>query len=216
MLWAVDSIERRLRAYYEAEADARLRPHQDDRRRSNCAEFARCLVDAGCHRVLDVGSGPACDHKPFASVGVEYVGIDLAVGNAALAAAFDQTVIPASLFRMPFVSEAFPAGWSMSTLQHVPDERIDEALTEMVRVLAPGAPLMIGLWGGRDETIEPPSSSAGVELPRHFTLRSHDRIRTILGRHLLMEWDDTFAAGTFGWEYHVSSTRTPKRGSADE
>ena len=52
-----------------------------------------------------------------------------------------QTVVPASLFSLPFPDSTFSAGWSMSTFQHVPDERIDEALAEFVRVLVPGAPV---------------------------------------------------------------------------
>jgi|GEM_PF-2232480 len=91
-----------------------------------------------------------------------------------------QTVVPASLFSLPFPDSTFSAGCPTSTFQHVPDERIDEALAEFVRVLVPGAPVTIGLWGGHDEVIDSTSSTSGLDRPRHFTLRSHDRIRSIL------------------------------------
>ncbi len=202
-------IERELRVYYEAEAADRLRPGQGRRRRELCEAFARRVAAAGLPSVLDVGAGPATDHRPFTEAGVRYVGVDLAVGNAMLAADLGHPVVPASLFALPFVDGAFPAGWSMSTLQHVPDDRIDAALVEFVRVVAPGAPVAIGLWGGRDEVIESPSPTGRLALPRHFTLRTHERIREILGRHLVVEADETFPAGDSDWEYHVSFASTP-------
>lgn len=205
----MDGVQERLRSYYEAEADARLRPAHSGRRRVICEAFAALLAAQDRRSVLDVGAGPASDHEPFAARGIGYVGIDLAIGNGVLAAELGHTVVPASLFHLPFTDAAFPAGWSMSTLQHVPDSQVDEALIEIVRVLEQGAPVTIGLWGGRDEIIESASSATGVQLPRHFTLRSHDRIRSILGRHLVVESDETFPAGPSDWDYHISACRTP-------
>lgn len=205
----MELIEQQLRAYYEAEAESRLRPTRGERRREICEAFARSLAADGRHSVLDVGAGPASDHAPFAANGVRYIGVDLAIANATLAGEYDQTVIPASLFELPFRASTFSAGWSMSTFQHVPDERIDEALAEFVRVLEPGAPLTIGLWGGRDEIIDSTSSTSGVQLPRHFTLRTHERIRSTLGAHVVIEREETFAPGSSDWEYHVASGVTP-------
>lgn len=205
----MDGIEQQLRSYYEAEADRRLRPTHGERRHDICETFARSLAADGRDSVLDVGAGPASDHGPFAASGISCIGVDLAVGNAMLAAESGQTVVPASLFDLPFPGSTFSAGWSMSTFQHVPDERIDEALAEFVRVLEPGAPVTIGLWGGRDEIIDSTSSASGLHLPRHFTLRTHDRIRSILRRHLVIEREETFASGSSDWEYHVATGSTP-------
>lgn len=204
----MDPVEEQLRAYYEAEALARLRPEHGQRRRLICERFASRLKEERRRRVVDVGAGPASDSAPFVAMGIGYFGADLATGNAVVAAELGQTVVPASLFNLPFKSATFPAGWSMSTFQHVPDHQIDAAMAEFVRVLEPGAQVTIGLWGGRDEVIESTSSTTGVALPRHFTLRTHDHIRSILNRHLVVESDDTFAAGPSNWEYHVSTART--------
>ncbi|MEL6891785.1 MAG: methyltransferase domain-containing protein, partial [Actinomycetota bacterium] len=152
---------------------------------------------------------PASDHAPFTAAGIGYVGVDLAVGNAGLAAESGQLVIPASLFALPLADRELPAGWSMSTFQHVPDDRIDAALAEFVRVLRPAARVVIGLWGGRDEVIESESSTSGLQLPRHFTLRTHERIRELLGRHLVVDHDETFGSGDSDWEYHVSFSAVP-------
>jgi SAM-dependent methyltransferase len=206
----VDRVEHQLREYYEAEAERRLRPSHGERRREICEGFARLLRTRRRTTVLDVGAGPAIDHGPFVASGIRYVGVDLAIGNAAIAAEIGQHVIPASLFALPFADATFAAGWSMSTFQHVPDERIDDALAEFVRVLSPGAPVTIGLWGGREEIIESASPSSSVGLPRHFTLRSHERIRSILRRHVAVDGEETFAAGASDWEYHVAAGSTPR------
>lgn len=200
----MDRIETQLRRYYEAEAEGRLRPEHGERRRQLAADSADRWSSAGVGSMLDVGSGPAIDHRPFVDGGIRYVGADLAVGNARLAAEFDQLVIPSTLFALPFPDRVFGAGWSMSTFQHVPDERIDEAIAEFVRVLAPGAPIVMGLWGGRDEVIESNWATSGIALDRHFTLRAHDRITEIVGHHLRIDTEEIWVgAGVSDWEYHV-------------
>lgn len=204
----MDRIEKELRVYYEAEAEAGLRPAHGDRRRLICESFASRVANEGRRTVLDVGAGPASDHAAFAVFGIGYFGVDLAVANGVIAAEIGQVVVPASLFNLPFGGATFSSGWSMSTFQHVPDPDIDAALDEFTRVLVPGAPVTIGLWGGRDEIIESVSSTTGLGLPRHFTLRTHDRIRSILSRHLVVESDEVFAAGPSDWEYHVATART--------
>lgn len=207
-MWSMDVVERQLRSYYEVEADRRLRPRHGARRRHICETFAQQIA-TDSRRVIDVGAGPATDSEAFTSRRVDYVGVDLAFGNARLAAGAGRTVIPASLFHLPFPRSTFSAGWSMSTFQHVPDERIDDALAEFVRVLTPGAPVAIGLWGGRDEVIDSASSTSGIQLPRHYTLRTHQRIRSILGRHLDVQSEDTFLADVDDWEYHVAFGSAP-------
>ena len=206
-----DRIETELRAYYEVEAAERRRPKPGDERTAWCSSYAKQLAADGITQVLDVGCGPGIDHRHFSSEGVSCIGVDLAVGNAVVAAAAGSTVVPGSLFALPFGDHSLPAAWSMSTLQHVPDDRIDEALAELVRVLVPDAPVTIGVWGGRDEVIEPATSGTGIQLPRHFTLRSHDRIRSILRRRLVIERDEVSApVAPSDWEYHLATARTPE------
>lgn len=200
-----DPIEAQLRTYYEAEAARRGRPQHGDRRRELALATATEWVRRRVESVLDVGSGPAGDHAPFTELGIGYIGVDLAQGNSVIAAESGIDVVPATLFHLPFPDGSFDAGWSMSTFQHVPDDRIDEALTEFVRVLAPGAPVMIGIWGGRDEVLESDWSASGVTLPRHFTLRTHQRITSIFDEHLAVQREELWPPAADGWEYHVLS-----------
>jgi len=207
----MDLLEQQLRSYYEEEARQRLRPSKGDRRRLACERFAQRLSDERRSSVLDVGAGPASDHGPFVLHGIRYVGIDLAVGNASIGAELGQTIVPASLFNLPFADGSFAAGWSMSTFQHVPDDQIDGALVEFARVLQPGSLVTIGMWGGRDEVIDSTSSRTGVQLPRRFVLRNHQRIRALLREHLDVEFEETFQSGPSDWEYHLALGRTSMR-----
>lgn len=68
----------------------------------------------------------------------------------------------------------------MSTLLHLPDSRIDEAMVEIIRVLRPGAPLAIRLWGGADR--EYVLESDRFDPPRSFSIRSDDAVTRRLAR----------------------------------
>lgn len=207
----MDRIEAQLREYYEAEAERRLRPAHSERRRKLAATTASRWSADGIRQVVDVGSGPASDHRVFVDAGIRYVGADLAIGNARIAGELQQIVVPATLFALPFVDGAFESGWSMSTFQHVPDDRIDEAFTEFVRVISPGAPVAIGLWGGRDEVIESSWASSGLTLDRHYELRTHERITAIASRHLRIDYEEIWTqVGVSDWEYHVVTGSTPR------
>jgi ubiquinone/menaquinone biosynthesis C-methylase UbiE len=71
-----------------------------------------------------------------------------------------------SVLDLPFADGSFDAVWTMSTLLHVPDESIDRALTELVRVCWPGGPLAIGVWAGDD--VEGPLRLGDLDAPRFF------------------------------------------------
>lgn len=80
---------------------------------------------AGVHR---------CDPSPVAVAYCRSLGLQAAVG---------------SVLHLPFRRASFDAGWTMSTLLHIGDDFLDHALREIARVLRPGAPVVIGLWGNR-------------------------------------------------------------------
>ncbi len=205
----MDPTVEQLRNYYEVEAAGRLRPVHGDRRRRVRETFVELVTEEGRRSIVDVGAGPAVDGSAFVDAGLTYVGVDLAVGNAVIAAERGLGLVPASLFELPFRTATFDCGWSMSTLQHVPDARFHEAMREIVRVLRPGAPLGLGLWGGHERVLESTGASSGLTLPRHFTLRSHERTTAMLSEHGTVERFDTFPDGDSDWEYQVVVLRTP-------
>ena len=82
--------------------------------------------------------------------GFSVVGIDLAHGNTRRIVDHTTAAVTASLYDLPFPNDQFDALWTMSTFVHVPHNRFDDAIGEMFRVVAPGAPVAIGTWGGLD------------------------------------------------------------------
>lgn len=99
----------------------------------------------------------------------------------------------------------------MSTLLHIPNDRIDAALDEMTRVLVPGAPLAIGLWSGPDA--EAINEDDTIEPKRFFSRRSHPVLREILERHGAIERFETWDIPGNDWPYQFAILRMPLRRS---
>ena len=203
----VDSIRDDLARFYEHEAVNRLRGRPLGWRVAWADEFARSVADAGRRRVIDVGAGPATDAPSFRDAGIDYLGVDLAPANGVSAAEDGATVVPASLFDLPFPDATFDVGWSMSTLMHVPTNEVDDALRSICRVLVPGAPLMIGQWGGSLGVLDSDHTLPGF--PRHFSLRTAETNRGLLDVHGTVERWEVRDVGPDGWEYHVAVVRRP-------
>jgi len=156
---SVADIRAELQSYYEEEASRGLRrPSVTGPRLDLRDQFIRRLATEHRRRAVDFGAGPGRDLAGFAAAGVEAVGIDLAHGNGVLAAQAGLTVIQGSVLAPPFRPQSVDAGWSMSTLMHLPADQMAVAVGAMAGVLTDRAPLWIGMWGGDfgdrvDETI---------------------------------------------------------------
>ncbi|HYN32582.1 MAG TPA: class I SAM-dependent methyltransferase [Ilumatobacteraceae bacterium] len=201
-------VEADLIAYYEAEARGRLRVRGSDLRRDLRERFAVALRREGRVRVIDVGSGPGLDTEAWHRDGFGVVGVDLAHGNIELMREGGLVGVTGSLYSLACRTAAFDALWTMSTFVHVPDDRFHEAITEMIRVVRPGALLGIGTWGGFD--FEGVREFGDLRPCRFFSLRSHDRWRQLLVEHGELEVFDTFESSeSNGWEYQFAVVRTP-------
>lgn len=193
-------LEQQLAEFYDQQAEYRSSRSLDPEREARRTAFVELLRSEGRETVLEIGTGPGRDAIPFREDGVAISGIDLSAENVRRCLEQGITCHQASLFEMPFADGAFAAGWTMSTLLHVPDARINEALTEVMRVLQPGAPLAIGTWGGRDA--EDHRMFTGIDVPRFFSDRSDDRWRAILERYGTLERFDTWADREDGSDVH--------------
>ena len=88
----------------------------------------------------------------------------------------------------------------MSTVVHVPDDRFDEAMAAMLRLVPSGAPVAIGTWGGRDW--QGIGEFGDIRPYRFFALRSHERMRRMFARHGAIETFDVGPSESAGgWEY---------------
>ncbi len=168
--------------------------------------FVAVLRSEGRSTVLDVGCGPGLDVDRFAAAGIGAIGLDLAPANAQVLAERGHAGVVGSIYDLPIAVGACPAVWTMSTLVHVPDAHLERALGELARVAAPGAPIGIGSWGGRDW--EGTQDFTRFDPPRFFSLRSHDRWRRLLGQVGAVEHFDTdFEPDRAGWEYQFAIVR---------
>ncbi len=204
----MDAVVADLAAFYEEEAASGRRIEPSGRRIDARQRFVELLVGEEGRSVLELGCGPGHERPAFAAAGIEFVGIDLAVGNALLATKFGAMVIPASLFALPFRSGSFDACWSMSTLMHVPLAGFDDAMEAVLDPLRVGAPLGIGLWGSSsDADREFVSQYDGNGTQRLFSLRTADHNHELFARHVTVEQFETWDVGPDGWEYHFGIFR---------
>ncbi|GAP55445.1 demethylrebeccamycin-D-glucose O-methyltransferase [Arthrobacter sp. Hiyo6] len=172
--------------------------------------------------MLEVGCGSGLDGLKFVQAGIHYTGIDLSEEYVHRAVARGLNVSVASARRLPFADAVFPAVWTMSTLLHIPNRDIDDVVSELVRVAAPGAPIAVGLLSGNDEEELNPEDR--IEPARFFSRRSDDTVRRIFGRHGTIEDFATWPegpdresaqepgqeAGTWTQHYQYLVLRTPR------
>ncbi len=199
----MSGVSDELRSYYEEEARRQLRKPLTGPRVGLRQQFMELIRMEERTRVVDFGAGPGRDGVGFAEDGIDMVGLDLAHGNGVLAARNGVTVVQGSVVSPPFRKHSFDAGWSMSTLMHLPDDEMAEAVTAMAATLEPGAPLLVGVWGGdgdehTDESIQGRS--------RRFFLRSAGVNAEILSLAGSVESSDRWDFGQSG-RYQVFSVR---------
>ena len=195
-------------AYYGAEAAGGHRKRHDDHRIGLRQNFAALLVGEGRRSLVDVGAGPGLDTTEWRAAGFDVVGVDLTHANVVIMGQRDLTCVTGSLYNLPFRTGAFDALWSMSTFVHVPHERFDEAMIELLRVVCPGAPLGIGTWGGLD--FEGVTEFGDLRPYRFFSLATHDRWRKMLACHGNIESFETHRPDAdHGWEYQFAVLRAP-------
>lgn len=201
------ALDADLTAYYGAEARAGLRVDHGEHRRALRQRFADLLTAERRHRIVDVGAGPGLDTVLWRADGFDVIGLDLVEAHGVLMRSRGLDAAVGSLYELPFASGSFDALWTMSTFVHVPHDRGDAAIEELLRVVRPGAPLGIGTWGGLD--FEGRSEFGEIQPYRFFSLASHDRWRATLERHGTVEAFETSTHPNHDWEYQFAIVRAP-------
>lgn len=142
--------ENRLRAYYGREVAARAVRQHGGRRTRLHSEFAELLLREGRSSVLEIGCGTGQDGVAFTTAGLDHTGVDLTPESVEHCRRLGLTATVASVLELPFPDDTFEAGWTMSTLMHLAHDDLAPALAESARVLRPGAPFAVGVWGSRE------------------------------------------------------------------
>jgi len=173
-----------LRSFYARELrDRASRPLGEYRERHLRAFIDMCLVE-GRQRVLEVGCGAGRDGSVMAAAGLQYTGVDLSPVGVDICRDLGLDAHEASAVELPFPSSSYDAGWSMSTLMHLPDPGMELALAELRRVICPGGLLDVGVWGKTQdgEWID----SHG----RYFRQRTDEGLQRLLGTvGQVVAWD---------------------------
>jgi SAM-dependent methyltransferase len=196
-----------LASYYDSELHVRLGRGLPQERVARREAFLDLLRRERRRSVLEIGSGPGRDGQAIASAGFSYTGVDLAPESVARCRSVGLDVFVASVLDLPFEDRAFDAGWTMSTLLHVADADLDSALAELVRVLRPGAPLAVGLWGAATAHEGPWGDDAPFGPQRFFSIRTDEVVRAALGRHgSLEQWDTWTSAEEVHYQWAILRT----------
>lgn len=195
-------------AYYNNEVQARVGRDLPDERVTRRTAYLQRLERDGHRSVLEIGCGPGRDGQAIATAGFDYTGVDLASASVETCRSHGLKAEVASVLDLPFEDATFDAGWSMSTLLHVADEDLDQALAEIVRVLRPSAPLAIGLWGATESSEEVWQDDSGFGPGRFFSIHTDEALREILQRHgAVEEWLTWDGGGKMHYQWAI--LRTP-------
>ena len=133
--------------FYEQEmAERAVRPLGPERE-ARVADFVADCSRRGLRSVVEVGCGAGRDGALLRAGGLTYRGLDTSAASVRICTGLGLEVVQGSALALPFDNDAFDAGWSMSTLMHLPSDGMDEALAELRRVVRPGGIVDVGVWG---------------------------------------------------------------------
>lgn len=106
--------------------------------------------------VLDAGCGPGRDARWLGERGARVFGVDFAAGQLGLAPeeAPDAHFAQGDLRSLPLRDDSVDGVWAVASLIHVPDETLDDALTELHRVCRDGGALFTSMKPGEQGRVE--------------------------------------------------------------
>ena len=195
-------------SYYTNEVRDRQDRELPDNRVRVREAYLRQLDAEGRRSVVEIGCGPGRDGEAFAAAGFAYTGVDLAPASVEACRSLGLDARVASVLDLPFEDATFEAGWTMSTLLHIADADLDNALAEIVRVLRPGAPVGIGLWGDEVGGERVWQDESGFGPGRFFSIRTDSMMQEALARHGTVEqWSSWRDGGSMHYQWAV--LRTP-------
>jgi SAM-dependent methyltransferase len=133
--------------FYEQEmAERAVRPLGRERE-ARVADFVADCSRRGLTSVVEVGCGAGRDGALLSAGGLTYRGLDTSAASVRICTDIGLDAVQGTALALPFDDDAFDAGWSMSTLMHLPGDGMSEALAELRRVVRPGGIVDVGVWG---------------------------------------------------------------------
>lgn len=125
------------------------------------AQFERSAL------ILDLGSGPGRDSRYLAARGFSVVAADFSLEMLRIGRSAEVAQVQADMVQLPFRSNMFAGAWVCASLLHLPSCNHDQALTELLRVLAPGGLAAVSMKAGEGEGW---TEGRSIKRRRWFTL----------------------------------------------
>jgi SAM-dependent methyltransferase len=101
--------------------------------------------------ILDLGAGPGRDSRYFAARGFSVVSADFSLEMLRIGRSPEVAQMQADMVRLPFSSNTFGGAWVCASFLHLPSRDHDQALIELLRVLAPGGLVAVSMKAGEGE-----------------------------------------------------------------
>jgi SAM-dependent methyltransferase len=167
-----------LRPAYDRSAAERDVGEKSEWKLTERRAFLERLRAEGKNRLLEMGAGTGQDGLFFQEHGLAVVATDLASAMVARCLAKGLEAHVMDFLNLDFPPGSFDAGYAFNCLLHVPDADLPAVLVGIRRVLAPGALLYVGMYGGEDfEGILPDDWHTPA---RFFSFRSDDRLLQLI------------------------------------
>ncbi len=202
----MNELERDLARFYDQQAPERETRKVPTERQRDRDLFAGLLKDEDRSRLVEIGAGAGHDGAALRNAGFDVVALDLSIASSALCRSKGLLGIVGSGRALPLRNHSFDGAFTINTLLHMPDSGFGAAMAELIRVVRPGGPLAIGLWGGvdwetthRDDTLEP---------RRRYWYRSDKALRDLLDPHGEIEHFRTWEGGLDDLHYQFCIVRT--------
>lgn len=171
------------------------------------AEFAELLGQEGRESLIELGSGTGEDAAFFDSAGLATTAIDLTPANAAATASKGPSAAAADLVGLPFASQRFEGAYSLNCFLHLPKAEWPLALAEARRVLRPGAPFLLSVYGGRDA--EGVYEEDSYQPQRFFAFFRDEELKALLGSLFEIERFESHSASAGGLHTQTVLMRKP-------
>jgi SAM-dependent methyltransferase len=152
-----------LRRAYDVDVDRRGAMTPASWQISTVDRFLESAQERGAKKIIELGCGTGQLAQYVADRGFDVTAIDLSPANVAETRKRGIASDVADFAALPFADDTFDTAFAMNSHLHVPSDELSIVLAEIDRVLAPGAPLLIVVWGGiahegvvDDEWLDPP------------------------------------------------------------
>lgn len=173
-----------LRAAYDKNAGERDRRAAAGWKTLERQSFLELLNKEGKASFLEIGGGPGRDSLFFFENGLQVTCTDLSPEMIRLCRAKGLDAHVMDFLNLEFADGSFDAVFAMNCLMHVPEEDIDQVLSEIRRVMKPGGCFFYGVYGGISHSGL--WEQDGYRPRRYFALYPDDQIKAIASRQFIL------------------------------